>query len=82
MHRRETIHGADPDLNPNMVPTADPDLLGETHIEFLPILDFYAPRGLLKGQRLSIHTRFPLYERHDMPLETDLQVIIGWQMTF
>lgn len=82
MHRRETIHGADPDLNPNMVPTADPDLLGETHIDFLPILDFYAPRGLLKGQRLSIHTRLPLYETHDVPLETDLQVIIGWQITF
>ncbi len=83
MHRRETIHGADPDLNPNMVPTADPDLLDETHIEILPIIDFYAPRGLLKGPRLSLQTRFPLYETHGgVHLETYLQFVIGWQVTF
>ena len=83
MHRRETIHGADPDLNPNMVPTADPDLLDETRIEILPTIDFYAPRGLLKGHRLYLQTRFPLYETHGgVPLETHLQLVIGWQVTF
>ena len=47
------IDGADPDLNPQMVPTADPERRGGERLDFVPGLGVYVPRGLFAGQRLA-----------------------------
>lgn len=46
-------------------------------------LNFYVPAGALKGQRIAIDLRLPLWQDlNGYQLETDSIVTIGWQMTF
>ncbi|MGI9535053.1 MAG: transporter, partial [Thermodesulfobacteriota bacterium] len=68
------IDGADPDLNPVIVPTADPDLQGGNRLDALFGINFVNQLGpkWLKGQRLAAEFGFPLYQDLDGPqLETD-----------
>lgn len=75
------IEGADPDLNPMMVPTADPDLRGGTRLDLLVGLDYMFSSGVLAGNRLAIEGGVPVYQDLDGPqLETDLILIAGWQL--
>ena len=77
------IDGAHPDLNPAMVPTADPTRRGGERLDLSLGLNMYVPRGLLKGQRLSIGYGFPLYQSLDGPqLETDWRLTVGWNVTW
>lgn len=79
----ENIDGADPRLNPNMIPTADPDRRGGTQIDIGFGLNLYAPNGNLKGSRLAIEFELPLYRSLDGPqLETDWQLTVGLQSVF
>ena len=81
-HRTGDVHGADPALNPTMVPTADPTLQGDTHLSVVPMLNFHIPRGFLKNQRFTLQGSFPLQHAHTgIPLETKAQVMIAWQWT-
>jgi len=74
------IDGADPDLNPMMVPTADPDLRGATRLDLLAGLDWMFHSGALAGHRLAIEGGIPFYQDLDGPqLETDLILTAGWQ---
>ena len=74
------IEGADPDLNPMMVPTADPDLRGGTRLDLLAGLDYMFHSGALAGSRLAIEGGLPIYQDLDGPqLETDLILTAGWQ---
>ncbi len=56
------IDGADPDLNPKMVPTADPNLRAGKRVDLFLALNLYSPEGRLEGNRLAIEGGFPLYE--------------------
>ncbi len=77
------IDGADPDLNPLMVPTADPNRRGGERVDLLFGVNFYVPEGLLKGHRLAVQGGLPIYQSLDGPqLETDWQFTIGWQWVF
>jgi len=76
------IDGADPALNPDMVPTADPNLQGGDRLDLLFGMNFYVPEGpiLIKGQRLAVEFGFPIYQDLDGPqLETDWVLWLGWQ---
>jgi len=74
------IEGADPDLNPMMVPTADPDLRGGTRLDLLAGLDYMSHFGVLAGNRLAIEGGIPVYQELDGPqLETEWLVAAGWQ---
>ena len=77
------IDGADPDLNPTMVPTADPNLRGGERVDLLFALNAYAASGTLDGVRAAVEVGFPVYQSLDGPqLETDLRVNVVLNWTF
>ncbi len=81
----QNIDGADPALNPDMVPTADPDLRSIKRLDALFGINFINQAGpkLVKGHRLAVEVGFPLYQKLRGPqLETDLIVTAGWQYAF
>ena len=77
------IHGADPDLNPRMVPTADPELSGGKRIDVRLGVNLYVPRGILSGNRFSIEFVLPTYQSLNGPqLAADWGINLGWQDAF
>lgn len=71
------IHGADPALNPTVVPTADPNLRGGERVDFSLGLNFSKA-----GHRLAIEVGEPIYQDLDGPqLETDLIWTFGYQFS-
>ncbi len=77
------IEGADADLNPMMTPTARTDLRGGERIDALVGLNFIAPEGAMKSQRLALEVGMPIYQDLDGPqLETDMRFMLGWQYAF
>ncbi|MEE8059812.1 MAG: transporter [Pseudomonadales bacterium] len=82
-HKQENIKGADPDLNPMMVPTADPDLRAQKMLSLTFGVDAYASKGMLEGHRVGLAVGKPIFQRLDGPqLETDLTVRFDWQLVF
>lgn len=79
----ENITGRDASLNPNMVPTADPNSRGGKRIDLLAGFNYVVPRGYLEGNRLAIDFGFPIMQSLDGPqLETDWYFTAGWQFAF
>ncbi|MGF1482968.1 MAG: transporter [Opitutales bacterium] len=79
------IDGADPALNPMMVPTADPDLRAFSRLDMLFGVNFLAPKslGVFSGHRLAVEGGLPVYQRLDGPqLEIDYLITVGWQKAF
>ena len=77
------IHGADPDLNPKIVPTADPDRRGGERVDMMFSIDLYRPKGTLKGFRFTIEGGVPIYQASDGPqLETDWLLTAGVNYVF
>ena len=77
------IHGADPELNPAIVPTANPSLRGGARIDLVFGLNVYVPEGRYDGNRLALEVGFPVYQSLDGPqLETDWRLRAGWNWTF
>ena len=77
------VEGADPVLNPMMVPTADPELRAGQRVELLLGTNFEVMQGQLKGQRLAVEFGLPVYQSLDGPqLETDWTLTAGWQYAF
>ena len=77
------IHGADPDLNPMMVPTADPRLRGGSQVVISPGIEFYFSDGMLGGNRFGLEVGFPIHQSFQGPqLESDWTVRSGWSVTF
>jgi hypothetical protein len=77
------IVGADPDLDAMMAPTQDPLAQGSRVVDAGIGLDFYVPRGDLKGQRLALEVGRPVYQSFDGPqLQSRWQLRVGWQWVF
>ena len=77
------IDGADPLLNPNVVPTADPLLRGGRRVDLGAGLNFLFTDGPLKAFRLAGEFLFPVYENLDGPqLETEWNATFGIQKSF
>jgi hypothetical protein len=77
------IHGSDPALNPQLVPTADPDRRAGRRIDLLAGLNWYFRSGPLRGHRIVIEVGIPMYQWLDGPqLETDWVLTVGWQRAF
>lgn len=77
------ISGADPRLNPTLIPTANPDLRGGTRLDLGVGLNLFAPKGRLKGGRFGLELALPVYQSLDGPqLETDWLVTAGLQYAF
>ena len=77
------IHGADSQLNPAIVPTANPSLRGGERIDLVFGLNVYAPAGRYEGNRLALEVGFPVYQSLEGPqLETDWRLSAGWNWSF
>ncbi|MEM7555920.1 MAG: transporter [Cyanobacteria bacterium P01_A01_bin.84] len=77
------IAGADSRLNPNMIPTADPDRRAGTQVNVGLGVNLYAPEGNLKGSRLAMELELPILRDLDGPqLETDWLLTVGLQSSF
>lgn len=77
------VEGADPRLNPSMVPTADPDLRAGQRLDLLLGTNFEVAEGSLHGQRLAVEVGLPVYQSLDGPqLETEWVLMAGWQYAF
>lgn len=78
------IHGQDDDLNPAMVPTADPDRQAGDRVDALVGLNYHVGgNSALRGNRLALEIGAPVYQDLDGPqLETDWLATIGWQVAF
>lgn len=76
----ENIDGADPRLDPTLVPTADPDRRSGTQVALGLGGNLLGQTGVLKGYRLAVEWELPVYRDLDGPqLETDWVLIVGWQ---
>lgn len=83
LQRWGNIDGADPRLNPNSVPTADPDRRGGTRLDLGLGINLYAPSGTLQGGRLAAEFLVPIYQDLDGPqLEVNPHWIFGWQQSW
>lgn len=77
------IHGEDPKLNRNVVPTADPDLRGGKRIDLLAGVNFAQYSGTLKGHQMGLEAGYPAWQNLDGPqLKTRWTVTAGWQYVF
>ena len=77
------IVGEDDLLNPNLVPTADPNRRGGRRLELFAGVNLAIPLGPLGTHRLAVEGGFPAYEWLNGPqLETDWSITVGWQKAF
>jgi hypothetical protein len=77
------IDGADPALNPMMMPTADPKRQGGERVDLLLSVELFAAEGTLEGNRLTFEAAFPIHQSlHGPQLETDFSLRVGWQWVF
>lgn len=79
---RDNIHGADADLDPTMVPTADPQLRALFRMEAYLGVSFSAPGTVLEGHRLALEAGLPFYQNLTGPqLGSVFTLVAGWQWT-
>jgi hypothetical protein len=77
------IEGQDDELNPAVVPTADPDRQGGERLDVLFGINAYSDKDKFGGHLLAIEGGLPIYQSLDGPqLEGDWLLSIGWQWTF
>ena len=69
----EDIAGKDKRLNSNPTPEGRADLRGGRRLDLMLGLNFYTPRGVLKGTRLMVEGGVPLYQHLDGP-----QLGVAW----
>jgi hypothetical protein len=69
--------------NGKSVTTADKDNYGGERLDAIFGINLYVPTGVLKGQRVAIDLRMPLWQDlNGYQLETDTVLTLGWQMAF
>lgn len=79
----ENIDGADPRLNPLMVPTADPNLRAGNFLSVGLGLNFMIPSGPAAGTRLSVEGIIPVVQDLDGPqIERDYTLLVGLKKAF
>ena len=77
------LTGSDDALNPNLVPTADPNRRAGHRLDLLAGVNLYLPLGPLGRHRFAVEAGAPVYQWLDGPqLETDWRLIVGWQKSF
>jgi hypothetical protein len=69
--------------NGKSVATAYESNTGGERLDAIFGINLYVPTGLLKGQRIAIDLRLPLWQDlNGYQLETDYALTLGWQMAF
>jgi hypothetical protein len=72
------VKGADGQLNPMMVPTADPNLRAGRRLDMGLGVQFYRASGFLREQRIAMELTLPLYQSLDGP---QLQTVWAFRVT-
>lgn len=81
--KAENYEGGDPDLDPAMVHTADPNRRAYEKVTALGGFNLYVNRGPFAGSRFLFEAGRPVYESLEGPqLSTDLVATVAWQWTF
>ena len=76
----DRIDGANPNLNPNMVPTADPNNFGGEQVNLLLGLNYLHNAS---GHRLALEFGKPVYQDLNGPqMRTNWIATVGWQKAF
>ena len=76
--KQENYDGADPALDPALVPTADPSLRGGMRLDLGVGVNFIEPRS---GHRLAVEFLTPINQDLDGPqLKTENTLVLGWQL--
>ncbi len=74
------IEGADPALNPNLTPLADPTFQGGTRVELPLGLNVLFEEGLLEDHRFGLEASFPVHQDLEgLQLEHEWTVTAGWE---
>jgi hypothetical protein len=82
------LTGSQDDINKTMVgnktvTTAYESNTGGERLDAIFGINLYVPTGSLKGQRIAIDLRLPLWQDlNGYQLETDYALTLGWQMGF
>tara|TARA_Y100000588_G_scaffold324520_1_gene357731 strand:- start:689 stop:1729 length:1041 start_codon:yes stop_codon:yes gene_type:complete len=77
------IDGARDDLNPMMVPTADPGAQGGERSELAVGVNYLFTKGRAKGHRLALEYSEPVYQHLGGPqMEQQSTFTAGWQYAF
>lgn len=78
------IDGADPDLNPKLIQTADPTRQAGKRLDLAFGVNLIGTEdNLLHDHRLAFEVTFPVYVDLNGPqLNSDLQFTVGWQKAF
>ncbi|CAA6676506.1 MULTISPECIES: transporter [unclassified Lentimonas] len=72
-----------PMMGRDTVTTAYEDNYGGERLDAIFGINFYVPSGTLKGQRIALDLRLPLWQDlNGYQLETDTVLTLGWQMAF
>jgi hypothetical protein len=61
-HHNGNIIGRDPLLNPRREPTRDPNNYAGTRLDLIGGINLFAPKGKLKGARVSLEGGLPIYQ--------------------
>jgi hypothetical protein len=82
-HAWSDVHGADPNMDPARNPAFDASKQSGARLDLLMGLNFYAPKGILKGNRLSIEGGVPLYQNIAGPnMGVNWLITAGWSYSF
>ena len=82
-HAWDDVHGADPAMNPARNPAFDATKQSGERLDFLLGLNFYIPKGPLKGNRFAIEGGVPVYQNLDGPnMAVDWMITVAWTYSF
>jgi hypothetical protein len=77
------VDGADPELMPMMVQTANPTFQGGERLDLGIGVNLLATDGFLRGHRLALEFVIPVHQHLDGPqMERDWSLTAGWQKAF
>jgi hypothetical protein len=72
-----------PMMGRQTVTTAYGDNYGGERLDAIFGINFYVPSGILKGHRIAVDLRLPMWQDlNGYQLETDSVLTLGWQMAF
>lgn len=76
----KNIEGADPTLNPNMIPTADPNRRAGERLDVGLGINLLGTAPSVAGHRLALEWLLPIEQDLDGPqLKSDGMFLVGWQ---